>query len=1502
MKLHESFLGGGYLTGTSSVTIFGCTNPNSSNYNPNATNDDNSCIACVYGCTNAASTNYDANATCDDGTCIIPVYGCMDANAFNYNPNANVNQVSEQNAADPCVPIVYGCVDVNSFNYDPNANTDDGSCTPIIYGCTNPLASNYNSNANTDDGSCSLPYYNCSVGASNLTFNETIVQPGSTSSSVYVTIGATYNVTPVNSAYLQNNNTPVQYQDFTFSNFLVQYKLCGTSLLTNVNVSSSSVNIVENLDLTVSSCYEFIITASCDYTGNAGFSSPATPHVYSLQVNTPALIPVLGCTDPFAVNYDVNANTDDGSCDYSGCTDPNANNYNSQATIDDGSCTYDPIYGCMLNTYINYNSTATVACDSSDPNQASENWNCATPGPNCCCGDLIYYGCTDPAAVNQDLSANTLCTDSSDPLQNNNGQPCTECIYPFQVGCTDSTAGDNPDINGYCNDGDGWPTYNNSTFVGVGVLGGCTLNSPSIAGYNVSNYNPEAVQDTSPSSCITPVFGCTDDSSCSYDVNATANPFNACTSPSFFCPPVTNLTATLGNNPFEEIIINFSATCNVVPGLNSQGVGVNISEVGGAQDVVVFSPVDNFQSGQTVSGLTQNTTYEVVVFNMCAYGPNYSIGIGAPVITQITTQQVLTPGCMDNNANNFDPLANTPCTSCTGNNQPNCCCTYDVLGCTDPNASNYNSSATVDDGSCLYDGCMDPSALNYDPNATNDVGCAYCPDIQAITGQTVIDGNVPAGTQATNPITGRLSQWGAYASNGGTAAGWKASLGNIYVAGASYGNFTATEDPSWQALAPGIHRISAIYSTTPIADPSAETFANYGNNQINSGWVDPGNIQFKTSHFSSNGNFSVGGMPGGTTMYLYLMTHCDPNELPNSNTTSIPPSSTVSMTPIEFQTVGILGCTNSQAINYNPNASVDDGSCTITGDSCSDPISFFSISGWTEYTGLNNTTEVGYYPTFTWYTPGAFTNTNPTVPPIEYALLLDEINLLDSFTKQGRLALTDLSQNIKQSAFNALSSESTSIQINHTEQSSTLNLFNAVGPGTVVDYNTLVGFVVDNQVSVNDTDFADTDHYYGGFFTAKPGDGTLGNFGNSASMVNRFGISDANGTNTFSSFYHANNAWKVSPTGNLQGNPNFAQNISSFHPQSTAGGIGSNIEYNATTIVRAKIVPRCGTSGYEFVNSNNQTVYNEMFYNTPAPCRNNFGVSLTMAEGWKSGNSRYPYPHPVKVLGVADNDTYDPNNPNDNQVGVIVRFQINNGCEWGSYEVPKMQLNRREDTVRIDYGPMIGKISFDPYNNGGGNHVLVGTNSGVSSSTNFSHRWNFDAGPYSVHATKSFVNPNNMFQFTGIVNGQNTFLFQNHINSRRIQLGTERCSAYFNLVIPLTYLGGLSHFNVSSKAEFLNTYSANIQGLKDRIMALDTTNNTIGNAQTFYGIRFNRGESEGDGPGIKKYCWGGGANTYDSFANADPLNESGTVHKHNHNTSSGFRLKWGNLDNNSWMA
>lgn len=55
---------------------------------------------------------------------------------------------------------------------------------------------------------------------------------------------------------------------------------------------------------------------------------------------------VYGCTDPTSLNYNPNANINDGSCKYesiSGCTDPTSLNYNPLATIDDGSCKYEDI-------------------------------------------------------------------------------------------------------------------------------------------------------------------------------------------------------------------------------------------------------------------------------------------------------------------------------------------------------------------------------------------------------------------------------------------------------------------------------------------------------------------------------------------------------------------------------------------------------------------------------------------------------------------------------------------------------------------------------------------------------------------------------------------------------------------------------------------------------------------------------------------------------------------------------------------------------------------------------------------------------------------------------------------------------------------------------------------------------------------------------------------------------------------------------------------------------
>eukprot|EP01045_Picozoa_sp_COSAG04_P032235 COSAG04_NODE_6252_length_1373_cov_1.079278_1_plen_244_part_10 len=90
----------------------------------------------------------------------------------------------------------------------------------------------------------------------------------------------------------------------------------------------------------------------------------------------------------------------------------------------------------------------------------------------------------------------------------------------------------------------------------------------------------------------------------------------------------------------------------------------------------------------------------------------------------------------------------------------------DVFGCTDASATNYDQSATVDDGSCEYGGgiptvppttgdvygCMDDTAMNFNPDATVDDGsCEFTTATEPHAG-----GDDPACVDVNCAVNGEL--------------------------------------------------------------------------------------------------------------------------------------------------------------------------------------------------------------------------------------------------------------------------------------------------------------------------------------------------------------------------------------------------------------------------------------------------------------------------------------------------------------------------------------------------------------------------------------------------------------------------------------------------------------------------------------------------------------------------------------------------------------------------
>jgi hypothetical protein len=146
--------------------ILGCLDPDSCNYNLEATDDDGSCeyITCS-GCTYEFACNYDPDATiadndsCEFGTCP----GCTDSTACNYNPT-----ILEDDGSCIYPDQYYDCLGNCIIDSD-----GDGICDELeLLGCTDPYSCNYNLEATDDDGYCLYAGDSCDDSDSD-TMNDT---------------------------------------------------------------------------------------------------------------------------------------------------------------------------------------------------------------------------------------------------------------------------------------------------------------------------------------------------------------------------------------------------------------------------------------------------------------------------------------------------------------------------------------------------------------------------------------------------------------------------------------------------------------------------------------------------------------------------------------------------------------------------------------------------------------------------------------------------------------------------------------------------------------------------------------------------------------------------------------------------------------------------------------------------------------------------------------------------------------------------------------------------------------------------------------------------------------------------------------------------------------------------------------------------------------------------------------------------------------------------------
>jgi hypothetical protein len=574
---------------------FGCTSITACNYDPAAVNNDGSCIEpalnciiCIQsfpyfvfidsdgdgtcnaeeipGCTNQWACNYNPDATQDNGSCLVAEQGCSICDG------TSLVLIDTDGDGTPNCEELYGCTNPVACNYDVDATEDNGTCLVAeanctrclnvfgqwvllaidndgdgicnadeVPGCTNALACNYNPLATDNNGTCIIPTENCNVCNENGTGLLIVDTDFDGICDANEVNGCTDPIAcNYNPASTEDNGTCLIAEPgctVCFEGALVLQDNDNDGICNNEDPDDDNDGCPDEVDAN-----PFLADADSDGDGSGDSCDLCTGDDASGDTDGDGICDdseIPGCTNALACNYNAAATDEDGSCivptedctlcnaqggltlidsdgdgvcdadEVPGCTDVAACNYNPLATDEDGSCGYavtnctfckdggvmiidtdgdgicdaEEVPGCTSETACNYNPAATD--DNGSCNEPVD--NCITCGSNGqlilvdadgdgVCDALEIPGCTNILACNYNADA----TDD-------NGS----CLLPVEDCTKCEVVGGQVVLVPVDSDGDG--------ICDADEVPGCQ--DPLAC-----NYNPEATDDTN---CIIPTPGCT---------------------------------------------------------------------------------------------------------------------------------------------------------------------------------------------------------------------------------------------------------------------------------------------------------------------------------------------------------------------------------------------------------------------------------------------------------------------------------------------------------------------------------------------------------------------------------------------------------------------------------------------------------------------------------------------------------------------------------------------------------------------------------------------------------------------------------------------------------------------------------------------------------------------------------------------------------------------------------------------------------------------------------